>query len=256
VKCPSCGLPVSGGVGSCRGCGTVLPRVEPAVVSSPASSVDPLGGGGSVDGFPVLAPARSPQPAVPQQFVGALTRALLALLGAVALFVVLGGLVVPGLEEAAPPLILAIAPVLLLWLHRVTGNAEVSEEERQRGRRPPPTWGWFVPLANLWFSYHALTTVWRSVRPGERRPPWLVIAWWGCWWLSWPVGTSVQITDSYRTSADGTSREVRRYLHIDFFATWPSLLLLAAAAVLLAVVVYLVTVGRVRSGSALRTDTR
>lgn len=76
------------------------------------------------------------------------------------------------------------ALLFLNWLYRVRDNAEVlSPDEHRHGRRWL-TWGWAVPVVNLWFPKQIVDDIWNA--SGDRlqqHRSGLVRAWWAAWLL-------------------------------------------------------------------------
>lgn len=75
----------------------------------------------------------------------------------------------------------------LIWIHRANRNAR---DAGATGMRFTPGWaiGWyFIPIANLWKPYQAMTEIWRASATGsaEQTPPPRLFPW---WWALWLVG--------------------------------------------------------------------
>ncbi|MFD6925146.1 DUF4328 domain-containing protein [Streptomyces sp. NPDC059944] len=74
--------------------------------------------------------------------------------------------------------------VFLIWFLRVRGNAEVFNPFGHGKSRTWAGWGWFVPVANLWFPRRVTLDIWdASVPAGSRRGHALVNLWWTFWVL-------------------------------------------------------------------------
>ncbi|MFI6597901.1 DUF4328 domain-containing protein [Nonomuraea sp. NPDC050536] len=78
------------------------------------------------------------------------------------------------------------------WLYRVRDNAEVlSPDEHRHGRRWL-TWGWAVPVVNLWFPKRIVDDIWNaSGDRSQQHRSGLVRAWWAAWLLSNLSGIAV-----------------------------------------------------------------
>jgi hypothetical protein len=96
---------------------------------------------------------------------------------------------------------LALAVAFLLWLHRASGNMAALGNTKAKIEYTP---GWavgsfFIPFANLFLPYRAVSEVWVRSEPPVReeggglafapRPPTtLVLAWWVTWLVSNFIG--------------------------------------------------------------------
>lgn len=112
------------------------------------------------------------------------------------------------------------------------------------GLRNSPGWAvgwWFVPIANLWKPFQAMSELARASDDPDRwravRRPWTLIA----WWLAWIGGTSITRVVSMQ-GAPTTLEEARR-LDLAFAAASACT---AVAAILGAVIVATVTASQER----------
>ncbi|MFI6536368.1 DUF4328 domain-containing protein [Nonomuraea sp. NPDC050547] len=99
-----------------------------------------------------------------------------------------------GLVEMAARL--AAIAGFLFWLFRVRDNSEELSPEPHRHSRRWLTFGWVVPIVNLWFPKQIVDDIWIASTPGgvqgvglgHARRPGLVWAWWLAWLCGWLGG--------------------------------------------------------------------
>lgn len=116
------------------------------------------------------------------------------------------------------------------------------------GLRHSPGWAvgwWFVPIANLWKPFQAMSELVRASDDPDRwravRRPWTLIA----WWLTWIAGTSITRVVSLR-AAPTTLDEARR---LDLALAAASACTVVAA-ILGAVIVFTVTASQERMAAS------
>lgn len=81
--------------------------------------------------------------------------------------------------------LVAAIVVYLIWFQRMRVNAEVFNPSGHSKRRAWVIWGWFVPIANLWFPRRVMLDIWDASTPvGSRGSHGLVNAWWTLWVIS------------------------------------------------------------------------
>ncbi|MFF6993619.1 DUF4328 domain-containing protein [Streptomyces sp. NPDC008313] len=90
--------------------------------------------------------------------------------------------------------LVATAVVFIVWFRRVRINAEVFSPGRHSKTRGWAVWGWFVPVANLWYPRRIALDTWDASGPdafrdaeriGGPRPSRAVVnAWWTLWIVS------------------------------------------------------------------------
>ncbi|WP_433859194.1 DUF4328 domain-containing protein [Streptomyces kronopolitis] len=75
----------------------------------------------------------------------------------------------------------ATAAVFVVWFHRTRVNAEVFAPDYHTKKRAWAIWGWFVPVANLWFPRRVAIDIWNASADARSRSRALLNGWWALW---------------------------------------------------------------------------
>ncbi|MFB7419679.1 DUF4328 domain-containing protein [Streptomyces sp. NPDC056121] len=89
--------------------------------------------------------------------------------------------------------IVATAVVFIVWFRRVRINAEVFRPDGHRRSRGWASWGWFVPIVNLWAPRQVATDTWDASLPEaglipQKHPHTVINRWWSLWLAGNAIG--------------------------------------------------------------------
>ncbi|WP_326774422.1 DUF4328 domain-containing protein [Streptomyces sp. NBC_01445] len=87
----------------------------------------------------------------------------------------------------------ATAVVFIVWFRRVRINAEVFRPDGHSRSRGWASWGWFVPVMNLWAPRQVATDTWDASVPEADLIPRkysrkVINSWWSLWLVSNVIG--------------------------------------------------------------------
>jgi hypothetical protein len=84
--------------------------------------------------------------------------------------------------------LLVTAVIFIRWLLQARRNVVALGARGLVHSREWATWGWFIPIINLFRPYQVVAEIWRASDPVAERPPVpkggvpaMLPVWWGCW---------------------------------------------------------------------------
>ncbi|MFJ3992514.1 DUF4328 domain-containing protein [Streptomyces sp. NPDC090032] len=89
--------------------------------------------------------------------------------------------------------LVATAVVFIVWFRRVRINAEVFRPDGHSRSRGWASWGWFVPVVNLWAPRQVATDTWDASVPEaglipQKHAHMVINRWWSLWLVSNVIG--------------------------------------------------------------------
>ncbi|MFB7996370.1 DUF4328 domain-containing protein [Streptomyces sp. NPDC056002] len=89
--------------------------------------------------------------------------------------------------------LVATGVVFIVWFRRVRINAEVFRPDGHSRSRGWASWGWFVPVINLWAPRRVAIDTWDASLPEadlipRKHPHTVINSWWSLWLLSNAIG--------------------------------------------------------------------
>ncbi|TDP42306.1 DUF4328 domain-containing protein [Nocardia ignorata] len=127
--------------------------------------------------------------------------------------------------------------VLVVWMLRARGNAQMVSPSPHHLSTPWAFWGWVVPVVSLWFPPLFLHDIAKASSPQQRGTP-LVPLWWITWiaaWLTFWTGTILTasgISDDHDTIQTLRDTEVDSLFTFSLLRTLAALLFISAGILL------------------------
>ncbi|MFD3564162.1 DUF4328 domain-containing protein [Streptomyces sp. NPDC058686] len=89
--------------------------------------------------------------------------------------------------------LVATAVVFIVWFRRVRINAEVFRPDGHSRSRGWASWGWFVPVVNLWAPRQVAADTWDASVPEaglipQKHAHMVISRWWSLWLVSNVIG--------------------------------------------------------------------